>query len=492
LIQFQNRIQASSFYLVAWLIVGTALPAMAADPVLLASQPLPMIKLPNKLAANDMRVLNELKRLSIVPVRKGVFPDYRPRAYDENNEPVSAWSVADYDSIKELGLHSEEFRQIVINQTGGLESKVGGINNHGVKSELIQRANVGYYPSSKIEINADCLDSWLAAVPVSWNEVLSKSRQARGSRPCQFDLASLNQTYGASKVASVLQTFAKLEKEKGRSREVWLFALPNEDWTEPLTGIKSSIRAIGYDAFAMETVVDRVFFASKKEADSFVSSKVSPLARPLVAQEGPAELVLDKHANIVKLNGKVEKVELSAAQKDSVEFWGRLYRIMSRIVKALGLDKDGILDRMSKIVGMRFKFANYPDNWIPPGAKIEKLAGGGIKITVPARYSVTTKVRQAFAVKGLDQWAYLRAQGLTGINYGLSGADIIAIFRSWDKQYGLSVLHADFDIVQTRLDRTPSDVAGFVKEEQRICPIVDTAAATAALNKGRLVDFWWD
>lgn len=492
MIPYQARLQATSLFCVGCLVVGAALPAMAADPALSSSQPLPLVKLPDKPSANDTRVLSELKRVSIVPVRKGVFPDYRPREYEENNEPVSAWSLADYESIKQLGLHSEEFRQIVINQTGSLESKVGGVNNHGVKSDLIQRAKVGYYPGDRIDITADCLDSWLAAVPVTWNEVLVKSRQARGNRLCQFDLASLNQTYGATKVASVLQTFAKLEKEKGRPREVWLFALPNEDWMEPLTGIKSSIKAIGYDAFAMETVVDRVFFASKRDADGFVSKNVSAQAHPVLAQEGPAELVLDKHANIVKLNGKVEKKELSAAQKESVEFWDRLLKVMTQIVKALGLDKGGILGRMSNIVGIRFQFANYPVNWIPPGAKIEKLASDQIKISVPARYSVTTKVRNAFAVKGLDQWAYLRAQGLTGLNYGLSGTDIIAILKSWDKQYGLAVLHADFDTVDTRLDRRPKDIENFVKEEQRICPIVDPAAATAALNKDRLVEFWWD
>lgn len=55
-----------------------------------------------------------------------------------------------------------------------------------------------------------------------------------------------------------------------------------------------------------------------------------------------------------------------------------------------------------KFVGIRFQFNNYPTNWIPAQAKIEKLPKSQLKITVPPRFAVTTQVREAFAAKDLD------------------------------------------------------------------------------------------
>lgn len=450
-------------------------------------QTLPLVRMPAKLAKEDEQALALISQISIAPVGKRIFPNYRPRAYGENENPISAWTVKEYQEIAKLQKLSEPFRQLPISQLMAMESKLGGINNHGMLTDLKNKTLETYQSAALLNVDPDNADSLLAAMPPSWHSIAERVKKITGNHSEQFQIATWKDTFGDTQTGKVLDTFSKLEREKGRPREVWAYALPVDDWQDKIYSLKKELKPLGYETFALEAECTRIFFTNRAAAEVY-AKKLKAGTASTVIQEGPAELVIDSEANVINTRGQVVRRELDAASKKRCEELESLSRFFGQILSFFGMKDLGL---NHKFVGIRFQFSNYPTNWIPPQATITKLSNNQLKITVPQRFAVTTQVREAFAVKDFDQYRYLVAQGITAINYGMSGKDVIAQIKRWDKQYQLSVLQADWDLVVAKLEKTPSDIKAFERELKQFCPSATTGNLQNFKDK-RVVSLWWD
>ncbi|MFA6555227.1 MAG: hypothetical protein WCT03_02305, partial [Candidatus Obscuribacterales bacterium] len=125
-------------------------------------QTLPLVRMPAKLAKEDEQALALISQISIAPVGKRIFPNYRPRAYGENENPISAWTVKEYQEIAKLQKLSEPFRQLPISQLMAMESKLGGINNHGMLTDLKNKTLETYQSAALLNVDPDNADSLLA------------------------------------------------------------------------------------------------------------------------------------------------------------------------------------------------------------------------------------------------------------------------------------------------------------------------------------------
>lgn len=453
-----------------------------------SSQPLPIVRLPTNPNKDDKQAISLITKISILPVAKGIFPEYRPRAYGENENPITAWTVQEYKEIAGLQSISEPLRQLPVNQLMAMESKLGGINKHGMLTDLKMRTTDTYQNVESVNIDPDNADSLLAAITPSWGVIAERVKQIRGNHSEQFEIAKWKATFGEVQTKKVLSVFSKFEREKGRPREVIVFGLPDDNWQEQISILKKQLKPLGYETFARETEYQRRFFSSRLDAEKYAKSQRAGTVSKVV-QEGPAQLVIDREANVISTSGQVERRELDAASKKRCEDLENQSKFIGQIFSFFGM-KDLGLDH--KFVGIRFQFNNYPTNWIPPQTKLEKLPNNHLKFTIPTRFSVTTKAREAFAVKDFDQYRYLVAQGITAINYGMSGKDVITQLRRWDQQYGLSVLKAEWDSVEASLERMPPDPEAFEREVEKFCPAAGSPDALQILKNKRLIAFWWD
>ncbi len=451
-------------------------------------QPLPMVRLPTNLNKDDKQAIALVSQISILPIAKGVFPDYRPRAYAENESPISAWTVQEYKEIAGLQSISEPLRQLPSSQLMAMESKLGGINKHGMLTDLKMRTTDTYQNVESINIDPDNADSLLAAMPPSWGAVAERVKQINGNHSQRFEIAKWKANFGEAQTNKVLSVFSKLEREKGRPREVIAFGLLDDNWQDQISILKQQLKPLGYEAFARQTECHRRFFSSCIDAENYAKSQRAGTASKVV-QEGPAQLVIDREANVISTSGQVERRELDAASKKRCEELENQSKFIGQILGFFGMKGFGV---NQKFVGIRFQFNNYPTNWIPPQTKIEKLPNNHLKFTIPTRFAVTTKAREAFAVKDFDQYRYLVAQGITAINYGMSGKDVIAQLRRWDKQYGLSILKAEWDSVEASLERMPPDPEAFEREVKQFCPAAGNPDDLEILKNKKLIAFWWD
>ena len=123
------------------------------------SRTLPLVRIPTKLNKNDKQAVALISQVSIVPIAKRIFPDYRPRAYDENENPISAWTVHEYKEIAALQTLSEPLRQLPISQLIAMESKLGGINKHGMLTDLKSKTTETYQnaETQRRRVSSDCM-----------------------------------------------------------------------------------------------------------------------------------------------------------------------------------------------------------------------------------------------------------------------------------------------------------------------------------------------
>jgi len=474
------------------LLLASSCAIIAADPAGAQGKasPLPPVKLPTTLTGGDQQAYDAVTKYSVIPVTKSIFPEYRSRAAKEATIPISAWSAKDYQAIVQLSKTSEELKQLLADECTAMESKLGGIDRHPVMQALKERSE-GVPPTTVFLIDEDNLDSFLAVVPATWQSTIQMAKSTFGNKHAQFQVSQLENQYGAAETKRVLTAFAKLEQLKSRPQEVWSFGLPESDWQSKLIVLKKDhLIPLGYGAFATDCEPQRQFFASREEAEA-CAKKMNPAVKPIIAEEGPAELIIDKEANVIKTSGTVERRELSPAEKKRADDLESQSKFIGNTLKFIGLDRFHLADK--KVIGMRFQFPHYDVNWIPPQAKVTALEKGSIAISIPKRFSVSSHCRKAIAIKNFDRYKYLVAQGTCGFNHGVSCQDIINQLKLWDKTCGTAVLQADWNAVIVRIEKLPPDIenqAAFLRQVRMLC-----SAAELTDNKqtplGKIISFQW-
>lgn len=74
----------------------------------------------------------------------------------------------------------------------------------------------------------------------------------------------------------------------------------------------------------------------------------------------------------------------------------------------------------------------------------------------------------------------------------MSGKDVITQLKRWDKQYRLSVLQANWDLVRARLEKMPPDLPAFEQELKQFCPSAADGYDLQVLKNQRILSLWWD
>lgn len=99
---------------------------------------------------------------------------------------------------------------------------------------------------------------------------------------------------------------------------------------------------------------------------------------------------------------------------------------------------------------------------------------------------------------GESQFDILRLAQTDAINFGLETEDIIAKLKTYDRQYGIDIFHAETDTLEFILKNTPQDLTVFCQDLYNFCPdIVDQGVgsieelAEDIMMRGE-VFLWWD
>lgn len=101
-------------------------------------------------------------------------------------------------------------------------------------------------------------------------------------------------------------------------------------------------------------------------------------------------------------------------------------------------------------------------------------------------------------LEDIDQYGYLDVVYTDGINYGLEHEDIMAQYRSWDEQYGLSLIGASYDWLEAEFQSPPSDWLSFAHEVYEFSPDVvdqgtgDIEALADEMRDTNILFLWWD
>ncbi len=459
---------------------------------------LPVINLPANPGDKDKEAFKIVTNASIVPVTKGTFPQYRARSLDEDQLDVSSWSLQEYKKYKALGAQSEWLRVLLVEQMMALETLVGGENRNGAICGLRERA-AGFPANLKrLAITGDNVDSLQKAAPAAWKNIHTEFKNVGGNRVENLDVIKLQKQFGEVETKKFLGEFSRLESEKGRPHEVWIFGLPDannsQSWINTLVALKAGLKPSGYEAFALEHTPKRKFFASLNEAQSFSKSLKAQAFAQLV-EEGPATLILDKNARVVSVSGKVSKRDLDPETKKRVEALRQVATKGRDLQQAAGLGHflGGKGPSQAALEsGPRFQFVNYPVNWFPPQSKFEELDNGQLKVSIPPRFSICYAYREAFAIKDFDQYKYLDAQGLNAINYGMSHKEVVSHLKQLDRAYGLNVISATYDALTAKYLHLPPDLSSFARQEKTFCPDLDEGEALDELKASGTVHYWWD
>lgn len=99
--------------------------------------------------------------------------------------------------------------------------------------------------------------------------------------------------------------------------------------------------------------------------------------------------------------------------------------------------------------------------------------------------------------KGLDQFEILRLAQTDGVNYALTTEAIIAVLRTWDKEFGIDILHATTDQIRFGFKTLPKDRLAFARRAVKFCPdLLQTyptvPAIAVAIYRSKELDIWWD
>ena len=112
----------------------------------------------------------------------------------------------------------------------------------------------------------------------------------------------------------------------------------------------------------------------------------------------------------------------------------------------------------------------------------------------------SNKPRKAEIViaEGKSQFDILKLAQFNGANYGLETEDIIAKLKTYDKQYGIDIFHAEFDTIEFILNTIPKNLTKFCEDLYDFCPdIVDQGIGSIEeleediIMRGE-VFLWWD
>ncbi len=364
----------------------------------------------------------------------------------------------------------------------------GSVNNHGGYNGLQHRAEGIPEQSTAITVSADSADSLLAAAPSSWTKIISRTKSLRESLVDGYEIAELKKSFGEAQTNAVLKSFMTGNEKRVDHTKYGILDYQKMDGkTNYLT--KKRLKVCGYEAYGLELEAKRTYFSTRAEAESY-AKKLNVGANPTVREEGSAEIVIDKDANVISTTGTVVKRELDPATKQRLKEQDNQYKTIMQVLSFFGGNSLGL--STTKLVGPTFQVPGYQVNWIPPQSKIEILDNKQVRISVPQRFAVNTRYHKAFAIKNYDQYRYLVAQGLDAINSGMCGRDVINQLKIWDGLYGLSVLNAEGDAVTAKLDKLPIDLNSFVKQEKQFCSDADEPKCMQDLTQHRIISFWWD
>jgi hypothetical protein len=101
-------------------------------------------------------------------------------------------------------------------------------------------------------------------------------------------------------------------------------------------------------------------------------------------------------------------------------------------------------------------------------------------------------------LKTKDKFDILRFEGTNGINYGIYTEDIIEKLLVWDKNYGLKMIAAGFDLVQADYKKLPDNIDRYAKDLYEFCPdIVEQGVGSVDALKTEVIRtrelyLWWD
>lgn len=101
-------------------------------------------------------------------------------------------------------------------------------------------------------------------------------------------------------------------------------------------------------------------------------------------------------------------------------------------------------------------------------------------------------------IKANDQFDILRLKKTTGNEVELDTDTIINKLKDWDKKYSLTIIGADFDWVEAKINLMPENIKSFANEVYNFCPdVVDQGVETVEklakeIQETKTLYCWWD
>lgn len=99
---------------------------------------------------------------------------------------------------------------------------------------------------------------------------------------------------------------------------------------------------------------------------------------------------------------------------------------------------------------------------------------------------------------GQDQFEILRHAQSDAANYDLSTEDLVQRLKSYDKEFGIDITHAETDTIDFDLLHVPDNIETFAEDLYEFCPdLVDQGCGSVAalvedIRRRHRVQLWWD
>ena len=456
---------------------------------------LPVIQMPKEPGDNDIAVVQILQEASISPPAKGIYPQYREDSTFEDN-CVSTWTQNDFARLKRMSSHSRELWQLVHSQISDMESHFDPAEcRHGVICSLRDRQAGVRHLDRGLDVTFDEADSARQAMPRGWEYELGMLSSIKSNTSITLNLQALKDKYGLMAVDNFVDAFYLREQEKSWQREVWICDLPVNNWQERLLAIKRAVKQYGYDAFALPQKAFMTLHTDYAAANGIKTALEQRGHHVTFLKDEASQVIIDRQAKLISVTGKAYRIMQDTAYEKRMQNATKAVRTVSKVASFFGRKGlEQMLDLYGdfRFIGQVFQFQNYKINWLPPQAEIEYLDDGNIRIAIPERWILRYTARQFFVARDFNQYQYLLAAGVHGINHGYSGRDIIKQLRAWDQAYGLSILEASWDSASGKLDSLPQQIDAFVADLKRFCPDIESPDAKNELLQNKMLGFWWD
>ncbi|MDQ5938189.1 MAG: hypothetical protein QG574_5552 [Cyanobacteriota bacterium erpe_2018_sw_21hr_WHONDRS-SW48-000092_B_bin.40] len=141
-----------------------------------------------------------------------------------------------------------------------------------------------------------------------------------------------------------------------------------------------------------------------------------------------------------------------------------------------------------------------------PGSTVTKFGDRQWLIEQPERFTASPRIRVSTVFKtpkGSSGFDMVKAQGTSGINYGIDNDHVIEKLKYWDKKYGVTVIEATFEGMKISFKKLPDDLSELCTEFFLFCPEIelsDDEHRNAAVmreiadkfRKTKVMSFWWD